>query len=128
MTDYTVKNLKADVPNAAEQFGIDEMEARFGRKALDVGSFGFSYQKFAPGYRQGFGHTHKEQEEAYIILAGTGRMKVGDDILDLEQWDVVRVSPNVVRQIESGPDGLELIAIGGAPTGDSEMIEGWWTD
>jgi hypothetical protein len=55
-------------------------------------------------------------------------MKVGDDILDLEQWDVVRVSPNVVRQIESGPDGLELIAIGGAPTGDSEMIEGWWTD
>ena len=128
MTDYTVKNLKEDVPNAAEQFGIEEMEARFGRKALDLGSFGFSYQKLAPSYRQGFGHFHKQQEEAYVILSGTGRVKVGDDIVDLKEWDVIRVSPNVTRQFESGPEGLELIAIGGEPTGDTEMVEGWWTD
>jgi mannose-6-phosphate isomerase-like protein (cupin superfamily) len=128
MTDYTVKNLRDDVPNAAEQFGIDEMEARFGRKALELETFGFSHQKLGPNYRQGFGHVHREQEEAYLILDGSGRIKVGDDIVDLKQWDVIRVAPGVTRQMESGPDGLELIAIGGQPAGDAEMIEGWWKD
>jgi mannose-6-phosphate isomerase-like protein (cupin superfamily) len=128
MTDYTVKNLKEDVPNSAEQFGIEEMEARFGRKALELESFGFSHQKFDPNYRQGFGHVHREQEEAYVILDGSGRVKVGDDIVDLKQWDVIRVGPGVTRQFESGPEGLELIAIGGMPPGDAETIEGWWSD
>jgi mannose-6-phosphate isomerase-like protein (cupin superfamily) len=128
MTDYTVKNLKDDVPNAAADFGIDEMEARFGRKALELQSFGFSHQKFAPNYRQGFGHVHREQEEAYLILAGSGRIKVGDDVVDLKEWDVIRVGPGATRQLESGPEGMELIAIGGQPEGDGEIIQGWWTD
>jgi mannose-6-phosphate isomerase-like protein (cupin superfamily) len=128
MTDYTVKNLKADVENMSEQFGIDGMEARFARKALEIGSFGFSYQKLTPNFRQPFGHNHKEQEEAYVVIAGTGRVKVGDDVLDLRQWDVVRIDPNVTRQFEAGPDGLEYIAIGGAPTGDAEMVDDWWSD
>ena len=128
MTDYTVKNLKEDVPNSAEQFGIEEMEARFGRKALELESFGFSHQKFDPNYRQGFGHVHREQEEAYVVLDGSGRVKVDDDIVDLKQWDVIRVGPGVTRQFESGPDGLEFIAIGGNPAGDAETIEGWWSD
>jgi mannose-6-phosphate isomerase-like protein (cupin superfamily) len=128
MADYTVKNLKDDVQNAAEQFGIEGMEARFGRKALELGSFGFSYQKMAPSYRQPFGHYHREQEEAYVVLAGGGRVKVGDDVVELAQWDVIRIAPQVTRQFESGPDGLEYIAIGGQPSGDAELVEGWWTD
>jgi mannose-6-phosphate isomerase-like protein (cupin superfamily) len=128
MTDYTVKNLRDDVPNAAEQFGIEDLEARFGRKALELQTFGFSHQKLAPNYRQGFGHVHREQEEAYLILAGSGRIKVEDEIVELKEWDVIRVGPGMTRQLESGPNGMELIAIGGLPTGDAEMIEGWWAD
>jgi mannose-6-phosphate isomerase-like protein (cupin superfamily) len=128
MTDYTVKNLRDDVPNASAQFGIEGMEARFGRKALELGSFGFSYQKLTPDFRQPFGHHHREQEEAYIVLAGGGRVKVGDDVVDLKRWDVIRVAPEVTRQFEAGQEGLEYIAIGGAPTGDAETVEGWWSD
>jgi mannose-6-phosphate isomerase-like protein (cupin superfamily) len=128
MTDYTVKNLKDDVPNASEQFGIDGMEAHFGRKALDLDSFGLSYQKLTPNFRQPFGHYHREQEEAYVVIAGGGRVKVEDDVVDLKQWDVIRVPANATRQFEAGPDGLEYIAIGGQPTGDAETVEGWWSD
>jgi mannose-6-phosphate isomerase-like protein (cupin superfamily) len=128
MSDYTVKNLKDDVENAAERFGLEGMEARFGRKALEIGSFGFSYQKLTPNYRQRFGHHHQEQEEAYVILSGSGRVKVGDDIVELRQWDVVRVDPQVTRQFEAGANGLELLAIGGQQTGDSEIVENWWSD
>jgi mannose-6-phosphate isomerase-like protein (cupin superfamily) len=128
MSDYTVKNIKADLPNAAEQFGIEGLEARFGRKALELGQFGFSYQKMTPNFRQGFAHRHREQEEAYVVLSGGGRVKLDDDIVDLKQWDVFRVAPGVTRQFESGAEGLELLAIGGVPTGDAETIEGWWSD
>ena len=73
MTDYTVKNLRDDVPNASAQFGIEGMEARFGRKALELGSFGFSYQKLTPDFRQPFGHHHREQEveDPVPLLAAT---------------------------------------------------------
>jgi mannose-6-phosphate isomerase-like protein (cupin superfamily) len=128
MSDYTVKNLKDDVANAAEEFGIDGMEARFGRKALDLGQFGFSYQKLTPGFRQSFGHRHEKQEEAYIVIAGSGRVKVGEGVVDLKQWDVIRIDPQATRQFEAGPEGLEYIAIGGQPTGDAEMVDDWWSD
>jgi mannose-6-phosphate isomerase-like protein (cupin superfamily) len=128
MADYTVKNMRDDVPNAAEQYGIAGMEARFARRALELETFGFSYQKLTPNFRQGFGHHHREQEEAYLVLSGSGRVKVDDDVVELRQWDVIRVPAAVTRQFESGPDGLELIAMGGAPGGDAEMIDGWWSD
>ncbi|HZR94824.1 MAG TPA: cupin domain-containing protein [Gaiellaceae bacterium] len=128
MGDYTVKNLKTDVDNAAAQFGIEGMEARFGRKALELGQFGLSYQKFTPNFRQGFGHRHEQQEEAYVVIAGSGRVKVDDDVVELKQWDVIRIAPAATRQFESGPDGMEYLAIGGAPAGDAEIVEGWWTD
>ena len=128
MADYTVKNIKEDVPNAAEDFGIEGMEARFGRKALGLGNMGFSYQKLTPNFRQGFGHHHRQQEEAYLVLAGSGRVKVDDDVVDLKEWDVIRVPASATRQFEAGGDGLELLAMGGGEGGDAEMVEGWWSD
>ena len=128
MSDYTKKNLK-ELDNAAEQFGLgDHMETRFARKAMGLEQFGFSYQRFQPGYRQGFGHVHKEQEEAYVVLEGSGRAKVEDEIVDLEQWDVLRVPAGTTRAFEAGPDGLAYIAIGGNPTGDADMVTDWWVD
>jgi uncharacterized cupin superfamily protein len=128
MSDYTKMNLK-EIDNAAEQFGLGEhMETRFARKALGLEQFGFSYQKFQPNYRQGFGHVHKEQEEAYVVLEGSGRAKVEDEIVELRRWDVLRVPAGATRAFEAGDDGLTYIAIGGNPTGDADMIENWWSD
>jgi mannose-6-phosphate isomerase-like protein (cupin superfamily) len=128
MSEYTKVNLK-DVENAAVSFGMgDDLEARFARKALELEQFGFSYQKMRPDYRQPFGHRHGSQEEVYLVLAGGGRVKVEDEILELVRWDALRVPPGTTRQFESGNDGLELLVIGGTPAGDAETIPNWWVD
>src|SRR5205085_6184713 len=107
MSEYTKKNLKNDIENAAEGFGLgDKLEARFGRKAMGLEQFGFSYQKMQPGFRQGFGHVHREQEEAYVVLEGSGRVKIDDDVVDLRQWDAVRVPGGLTRALEAGADGM----------------------
>ena len=128
MSNYTKTNLK-DLDDAAQNFGLgDNLEVRFARKAMDLQQFGFSYQKLQPNFRQPFGHIHAEQEEVYLVIAGSGRIKVEDEIVDLKQWDAVRVPGGVTRGIESGADGMELIAMGGNPTGDAETKPEWWTD
>jgi len=74
------------------------------------------------------GHRHEVQEGAYLVLGGSGRIKLDDDVLDLRKWDVVRVAPSVVRGFDAGPDGLELIAIGGSKPegGDGERVDDRW--
>ncbi len=128
MGDYTKVNIKEELDNSAEQYGLEGFEARFARKAMGLEQFGFSYQKFGPSWRQPFGHVHREQEGLYLVINGSGRAKVDDDIVELRQWDALRVPAGATRQFESGPDGLEYDAIGGNPAGDAEMINGWWAD
>ena len=129
MSTYTKVNLKDDVENSAESHGLGEhLEARFARNAMGLEQFGFSYQNMQPNYRQGFGHVHKEQEEVYLVLEGSGRIKVEDEIVELAQWDAIRIPRGVTRAIESGDNGLAFVAIGGNPTGDAEMITDWWVD
>jgi mannose-6-phosphate isomerase-like protein (cupin superfamily) len=128
MSNYSVKNLKEleDVAGAS----VPEIEGRFARQHLDSRELGVSYFRYAPGFRAPMGHHHREQEEAYVVVGGSGRVKLDDDVVDVRQWDVVRVAPEVVRAFEGGPEGLELIAIGSARPegGDGVPVEGWWTD
>jgi mannose-6-phosphate isomerase-like protein (cupin superfamily) len=128
MTDYTIKNLM-EVEDSAADRGPD-LEARFARKHLQSEHLGVSYFRYAPGFKAPFGHRHREQEEAYVVAAGSGRIRLDDDIVELRRWDVVRVAPGVVRAFEGGPDGLELIAIGAdrPEGGDGEMVKDFWTD
>ena len=122
MSDYAIKNMK-DLEDSAVQFGLSpQVEARFGRKALDAQKGGVSYQRYEADYRQSFGHTHEQQEEIYVIVSGGGRMKVGDDVVDLKQWDAIRVSPTTPRAFE------ELIAFGAGESGDSNQLQDFWTD
>ena len=125
---FAITNLK-EVEDIAGQ-RVPGVEGRFARKHLDSEHLGVSYFRFPPSFRTPFGHRHREQEEAYVIVGGSGRIKLDDEILDLRQWDVVRVAPEVVRGFESGPEGLEIIAVGAdrPEGGDGEMVEDWWTD
>jgi len=128
MSDYAIKNMK-DLEDSAVQFGLSpQVEARFGRKALDAQKGGVSYQRYAADYRQSFGHTHEQQEEIYVIVSGGGRMKLGDEVVDLKQWDAIRVSPTTPRAFEAGPDGIELIAFGAGESGDSNQLQDFWID
>ena len=128
MPNYTVKNLK-DVENMAEQFGMsDGLEARFARGPLELENFGLSYQRLEPNFRIPFGHKHGEQEEVYVVLSGSARLKLDDEIVELKQWDAIRVPGEVTRNFEGGSDGAEVLAIGAPVAKDTEMLQGWWSD
>jgi len=92
---------------------VDGLEGRFSRKHLDSRDLGVSHWRYAPGYRAEMGHRHREQEEAYVVVAGSGQVLIDDEVRELRQWDVVRVAPEAVRAFAAGADGLELIAVGG---------------
>jgi len=128
MSNFTIKNLM-EVENQAADRG-PEFEARFARKHIESEHLGVSYFRCAPNFRTPFGHRHRVQEEAYVVVQGSGRMRLDDEIIELAQWDVVRVAPNVVRAFEGGPDGLSYIAVGNdrPEDGDGEMVKDFWTD
>jgi mannose-6-phosphate isomerase-like protein (cupin superfamily) len=133
MADYTHVNLKQDVEDQAPNFGFaPNMEARFAKGDLELRGSGVSYQRMAPNFRQPFGHKHKTQEEVYVIVGGGGRIKLDDEVVDVRQWDALRIPPATIRCVEGGPDGLELLAFG-APSKDParedvEPLPNWWTD
>ena len=125
---YTLKKL-TDVDDSAPRFGYDEnQESRFATKELEAEQTGISHHRVKPGKRQGFAHKHEKAEEVYVVMAGSGRVKLDDEILEVEALDAIRVAPGVTRQFEGGPDGLELIAFGPRHEGDGEMLPGWWSD
>jgi mannose-6-phosphate isomerase-like protein (cupin superfamily) len=127
-TKYTFKNL-TEIEDSAPKFGFaDHQEARFAGSDLDAEHTGLSHHRVKPGKRQGFAHRHDEAEEVYVVLAGSGRVKLDDDIVDLSPRDALRVAPKVTRQFEGGPDGLELLVFGPRHDGDGEVIAGWWSD
>ena len=125
MGAFTKINLKE-----IEAGGSEKVEARMARKYLESDHLGVSWFRYAPGHRSSVGHSHREQEEVYVVVGGSGRMKLGDEIVDLKAWDVVRVAPSTVRALAAGDDGLEVLAIGSdrPEGGDGERVEDWWVD
>ena len=128
MSQYSLINLKEVEDSVGSR--SPEVEGRFARKHLDSRELGVSYWRYAPRYRSRMGHHHREQEEAYVVIAGSGRIRLDDDVRELREWDVIRVAPEVVRAFEAGADGLEIIAVGSSrpEEGDGVRVADWWTD
>ena len=127
---YTIKNLK-EVEDQARRFGLSpSLEARFARVPLECENSGVSYQRLAPNFRLPFGHKHKRQEEVYVLVSGSARAKLDDDVVELKPWDAVRVAKETMRSFEAGSEGAEIIAIGAPNTGpgDAETTPDWWSD
>jgi quercetin dioxygenase-like cupin family protein len=126
MSDYAIKNLM----EIEDGTGVEGIEGRFSRKFIGSEQLGISHFRYAPERRVTHGHRHEVQEEAYIVVGGSGRIKLDDETIELRQWDVVRVAPHVVRGFETGPDGLEVIAVGGTKPegGDGELVADRWPD
>jgi mannose-6-phosphate isomerase-like protein (cupin superfamily) len=130
VAEYTLRNLKEDVDDAAQRFGVEGLEARFARGALELQESGLSYFRVEPGVRPPWGHTHSQQEEIYLVVSGHSRVKLDDEVIELKAWDAVRIPPGVMRAFEGGEGGAEIIAFGAPNTEnkDLEMVQGWWTD
>lgn len=124
---YTHKQL-TDVEDSAPKFGLQGVQARFATADLGAADTGFSHFRLDAGTRQPFGHKHDRAEEVYVVLGGSGRVKLDDDIVDLDERDAVRVAPGVTRCFEAGSQGLEYLAFGARHEGDGELVPGWWAD
>jgi quercetin dioxygenase-like cupin family protein len=128
MSNWTIVNLLDIEDSAAGR--MEGVEGRFGRKHLGSRDLGVSLWRYAPNLRNPMAHSHREQEEAYVVIDGTGRIRLDDEIQDIRKWDVIRVAPGVVRAFEAGPDGLDVIAVGGPRPegGDGVKSETPWPD
>jgi len=125
-TGSTLVNLD-EIEDQAPKFGLGEMgEARFANRQLETVQTGISLQRLRPGVRQSFGHSHRHAEEVYVVLAGTGRVKIDDEIHELRPLDAVRIAPESGRAFEAGPDGLDLLALGARRPGDAVVDRGFW--
>jgi mannose-6-phosphate isomerase-like protein (cupin superfamily) len=131
MSAYTHLNLKDDVDDQAPNFGLaPNLEFRMARVPLEMENAGISYLRVGPGFRMPFGHKHKQQEEVYVLVKGSAKIKIEDDVRELKQWDAVRLHRDTMRSFEGGPEGAEFIAIGAPNTGpgDADMTQDWWGD
>ena len=132
--EFTRRNIKDDLEDIGPKFdGAPDLEFRAATTALDLENSALSYQRVPPGYRFPYGHTHKTQEEVYVVVRGSGRMKLDDEIVEVKEWDAVRVPPGTWRGYEAGPEGLELLVMGAPnlgddPRGDVDGQRGWWLD
>jgi quercetin dioxygenase-like cupin family protein len=131
MAAYTVQNLK-EIENQGVRFGMDEgdLQLRMAKDPLEAEHCGVSLVRLGPGWRTPWGHTHKTQEEVYILLTGSARMKIEDDVIELQPLTAVRISKEAMRAMEGGPDGAELLVVGAPRTGsgDAQIEQGWWSD
>ena len=125
---FAIRTL-TDSEDAAAKHGFSEVgEARFASDDLGAVGIGLSHHRLWPGARQAFGHSHRAAEEVYVVLSGSGRVRLDDEIADVGPLDAIRVAPEVVRGFEAGPEGLELIAFGERIKGDAEIVPEWWID
>jgi mannose-6-phosphate isomerase-like protein (cupin superfamily) len=128
MSRFTIKNLMDVEDSAGER--MPGVEGRFARKYLDSQHLGISYFRYSPGLRSPVAHSHREQEEAYVVVGGSGRIRIDDEVHPIGRWDVVRVGPEAIRAFEAGDDGLELIAVGAdrPEGGDGVLAPSAWID
>ena len=121
--NYTIKNLREVEDMAATQGFGDVQEARFAHGDLDAEQIGISLQKVKPGKRHAFAHRHQGVEEVYVVISGSGRVKLDDEVKEVGELDAIRVAPSVTRAFEAGDEGLELIAFSPRAQGDAEIVE-----
>jgi mannose-6-phosphate isomerase-like protein (cupin superfamily) len=121
--DYTIKNLREVEDMAASQGFGEVQEARFANADLDADQSGISLQKVKPGKRHAFAHRHNEAEEVYVVISGSGRVKLDDEVKEVGELDAIRVAPSVTRAFEAGAEGLELLAFSPRAKGDAEIVE-----
>jgi mannose-6-phosphate isomerase-like protein (cupin superfamily) len=125
---YTQINL-AEIEDAAPANGFaDRWQARVAQTALGAEQTGVTYFRLLAGKRSPFVHRHASAEEIYVILSGSGRVKLDDEIMDVRALDAIRVAPQVARAFEAGGDGLEFLAFGPHHPGDGEAVDDGWVD
>ncbi len=103
----------------SNQMGIENTD--LGRQ-LEARNLGARLWRLKPG-QASTRHRHFDQEELYLLLEGTGRMRVDDELLTLEPLDTVLVEPDSTRQIFNDTDADQLWFATGAPLEAANTLE-----
>ena len=129
MPEAFTKVSLAAVDDAAPANGFgDRWEARVAREPLRAERTGVTHFHLRPGKRSPFTHRHTDAEEIYVVLSGSGRIKVDDQLVDVAPLDAIRVTPRAARAFEAGPEGLEFLAFGAHHPADGEPVADDWTE
>ena len=123
---YAKTNLRSVKDSAAEHGLSENQEARFPRTDLGTEQTGINFLTIKPSRREAFAHRHLQAEEIYVVLGGSGQVKLDDELVELRPLDAVRVGPGVARSFEAGPEGLEVLIFGPHVEGDSELVDDFW--
>ena len=91
-------------------------------KQLEAGSLGARLWRLEPG-QASTRHRHVGQEELYVLLEGSGRMRVDEELLTLVPLDAVLVEPGSVRQLFNDTDAEQLWLVAGAPPELANTLE-----
>ena len=91
-------------------------------KQLEAEQVSARLWRIAPG-QASTKHRHRTQEEIYVLLEGTGRMRIGDEVLDFAVGDALRVDPDTVRQPFNDTDADQLWLVFGAPRELANTLE-----
>ena len=82
------------------------------------------------GGKGGYGHSHKTQEELYLVLSGTLQFKLDDEVIDVPARTAVRIAPEVVRSVwNEGPDDAEIVIASvkvDDPRADGVIVQDFW--
>lgn len=125
---YTIFNLRESEDMAAKHGFGEAQEARFPWRDLDAESTGVALFHIKPGQRQPFAHHHDQAEEIYVVLSGSGRVKLGEETFEIGPMDAIRISPWVVRSLQAGPEGLDVLAFGPHHEDDATVVDDFWDD
>jgi mannose-6-phosphate isomerase-like protein (cupin superfamily) len=124
---YAKTNLREVKDSAAEHGLSAHQEARFPQQDLGAEQTGMNFLTVKPAQREAFAHRHRTAEEIYVVIDGTGRVKLDGEFVELAPFDVVRVSPGVARSFEAGPEGLQVLIFGPHVESDAEMVHDFWS-
>lgn len=87
------------------------------RKQLDTEAVALGFIRIPPGEGYTFTHSHRKQEEVYIVIEGNGIIAIGKQLIEISRGDVVRVSPQAKRALKAHNEGLFVICAGGVAMG-----------
>lgn len=126
-TPYTFAH-RPDIEDGAKQFTLEGQTVHFATDTLGTSATGCALQRYAPGAHPGFGHRHFDAEEVYVVVAGSGRIRLDDEIVEVRHLDAIRVAPEVWRGFSAGPDGMVVLAFGARHERDGDGAPDWWPD
>src|ERR671910_2952182 len=131
MSDYAIKQLE-DIPDVLGDYPGEMRMTTFSDLGSEQVAFTWRRMPAKTGGKGSYGHRHRTQEEIYFVASGTLQFKLEDEVMDVPEGTVVRVSPEVARSVwNAGPGDAVLIIVSKRsddPRQDTEAVEDFWPD